>query len=568
MAETLISPGVLQRENDQSFLTKQPIDVGAAIIGPTVKGPVEIPTIVTSYSEYKNKFGSQFTSGSDVYSYFTSLTAYNYFNNGGTSLLVARVVSGSYTSALSTPISASVSASVQPTIVLETISKGTMMNSSGSEDSSGALINGTDNNLRWEILSPDSSSGTFTLLIRRGDDTTNNKIILESYTNLSLDPKAPNFISKIIGDYVENYNSSTNQVEVSGSYPNASSYVRIKAVNNLTPDYFDNNGVFKSQYTASLPLVSSGSFTGATGQLGAGANFYDRINNSNSQGLVAANYTNMISLLSNKNDYKFDILVTPGLTNDFSSARVNEIITYAQERKDFIYIVDLVNFNSTVTSVGSAAMNKNTSYASTYWPWIQIQDPDIGKNIWVPPSTLVLGVYAFNDQVAEPWWAPAGINRGGLDLAIRAEKKLTTNDRDVLYTNKVNPIATFPGTGIVVYGQKTLQTKASALDRVNVRRLLIELKSYIGQIAETLVFDQNTITTRNNFLAKVNPYLENIQQRQGLYAFKVVMDETNNGADVIDRNQLVGQIFLQPTKTAEFILIDFNIQPTGATFPE
>lgn len=566
MSETLISPGYLLRENDQSFLKRQPISVGSAIIGPTVKGPVEIPIIVTSYSEYKNKFGTTFTSGSDVYSYFTSLAAYNFFNAGGTSLLVTRVVSGSYTSALSTAISASVSASVQPAFVLETISKGTMMNSSGSENSSGALINGSDNNIRWEILSPDSASGTFTLLIRRGDDTTNNKIVLESYTNLSLDPKSPKFISKVIGDFEENYNVSSNQIEISGSYPNASSYVRVKTVNNLTPDYFDNDGQFKSQYTASLPLRASGSFTGATGALGAGARFYDRANSSNnSQGLVGANYNNMISLLGNKEAYSFNVLVTPGL---FSTSQINSIITTAEERRDFLYIPDLVEYNSTISSVGGEAMNRNSSYATTYWPWLQIADPDLGKNIWVPASTMILGVYAFNDKVAEPWFAPAGINRGGLDLVLRAEKKLKSTDRDTLYTNKVNPIATFPGIGIVVYGQKTLQTKASALDRVNVRRLLIELKSFIGQVTNTLVFEQNTITTRNNFLSSVNPYLENVQQKQGLYAFKVIMDETLNTADVIDRNQLIGKIFIQPTKTAEIILIDFNITPTGATFEE
>ena len=136
-----------------------------------------------------------------------------------------------------------------------------------------------------------------------------------------------------------------------------------------------------------------------------------------------------------------------------------------------------------------------------------------------------------------------------------------------MYQGRVNPIATFPNTGVVVFGQKTLQKKASALDRVNVRRLLITLKDFISGVADNLVFEQNTIATRNNFLSQVNPYLASVQQRQGLYAFKVVMDESNNTPDVIDRNQLIGQIYIQPTKTAEFIYLDFNILPTGATFP-
>jgi phage tail sheath protein FI len=221
----------------------------------------------------------------------------------------------------------------------------------------------------------------------------------------------------------------------------------------------------------------------------------------------------------------------------------------------------------TVGDATSQAQSRNTSYAAMYWPWIQTMDPDSGKNVWVPASTMIGGVYAYNDTVAEPWFAPAGINRGGLSTVIRAEQKLSQTQRDTLYTGKINPIATFPGQGVVVYGQKTLQTKASALDRVNVRRLLIALKSYISQVAQNLVFEQNTIATRNQFLSQVNPYLESVQQRQGLYAFKVIMDSSNNTPDVIDRNQLIGQIYIQPTKTAEFIYLDFNILPTGATFP-
>jgi phage tail sheath protein FI len=176
-------------------------------------------------------------------------------------------------------------------------------------------------------------------------------------------------------------------------------------------------------------------------------------------------------------------------------------------------------------------------------------------------------VYAFNDNIAEPWFAPAGVNRGRMSTVIRAERSLTQGNRDLLYESNVNSIATFTNTGVTVFGQKTLQKKRSALDRVNVRRLLIELKNYISQVADTLVFEQNTVTTRNNFLSQVNPYLASIQQRQGLTAFKVVMDESNNTPTTIDNNQLIGQIYLQPTKTIEFIILDFNILPTGATFP-
>jgi phage tail sheath protein FI len=226
----------------------------------------------------------------------------------------------------------------------------------------------------------------------------------------------------------------------------------------------------------------------------------------------------------------------------------------------------MVAYGSTVATAVTNAATIDNSYATTYWPWLQISDPETGKNVWVPASTMMPGVYAFNDSVAAEWFAPAGFNRGGLGNVLRVEQKLSQSSRDSLYLGKVNPIATFPGQGIVVFGQKTLQTKASALDRVNVRRLLIALKNYIGGVSNNLVFEQNSIATRNSFLSQVNPYLASVQQRQGLYAYKVVMDESNNTADVIDRNQLVGAIYIQPTKTAEFVVLNFNILPTGASF--
>jgi len=583
MAETLISPGVLARENDQSFITQNPITVGAAIIGPTVKGPVEIPTLVTSYSDYQQKFGTTFTSASQVYTYFTSIAAFNYFNNGGETLLVTRVVSGTFSFAST---SGSASATNGLTIVtsgststvafiLETLSEGTIMNSSSSLDASGSLASGSADNIRWQILNSTISQGTFDLLIRRGDDTTNQPIVLETWTNLSLDPFAPNYVAAVIGDYTLNWNNSTTdaQIQVSGSYPNRSAYVRVKQVVSPTPHYFLNNGSPDPQYTGSLPLNNSGSFASATGALFTSGStaFYNQIvagtNANHIQGIPSASYNGAIALMANSDDYRYNVLLAPGLYNEKQTSQVTTIINNTQNRGDSLFVLDTSVYDRTVSDATSQASSRNTSYAASYWPWVQTMDPDSGQNVWVPASTMIGGVYAYNDTVAEPWFAPAGINRGGLSTVIRAEQKLSQTQRDNLYTGKVNPIATFPGQGVVVYGQKTLQTKASALDRVNVRRLLIALKSYISQVAQNLVFEQNTIATRNQFLSQVNPYLESVQQRQGLYAFKVIMDSSNNTPDVIDRNQLIGQIYIQPTKTAEFIYLDFNILPTGATFP-
>ena len=189
------------------------------------------------------------------------------------------------------------------------------------------------------------------------------------------------------------------------------------------------------------------------------------------------------------------------------------------------------------------------------------------RQVWVPPSVVLPGVISYTDSVAHEWFAPAGLNRGGLDVT-EAKTRLTHAERDDLYENKINPIASFPAQGVVVFGQKTLQSKPSALDRINVRRLLIGLRKFIASTSRYLVFEQNSQALRNRFLNIVNPYLEQVQSNSGLSAFRVVMDDSNNTPDVVDRNQLVGQIFIQPTRTAEFIVLDFVVQPTGATFPE
>jgi phage tail sheath protein FI len=238
------------------------------------------------------------------------------------------------------------------------------------------------------------------------------------------------------------------------------------------------------------------------------------------------------------------------------------------DRADTFFVFDCAGLTANVSTAVSEISTFDNNYAATYYPWVRIVDANVNKPVWVPPTVVIPGVLSFNDRVAAEWYAPAGLNRGGLTSVTDAYSRLTLAERDDLYEGRVNPIATFPGVGVCVWGQKTLQAKPSALDRINVRRLLIAVKKFIASATRYLVFEQNTATTRNRFLNIVNPYLESVQQRQGLYAFRVIMDETNNTPDIIDRNIMYGQIFLQPAKTAEFIIIDFNILPTGASFPE
>jgi len=298
------------------------------------------------------------------------------------------------------------------------------------------------------------------------------------------------------------------------------------------------------------------------------------IDGSNTQGFDCSSatatgavaYTKALNAISNVDEWDINMLVTPGIIRQYHPSVTTKAIDVVEARSDAFYIADFNAVDATIAEATTQSTAVDTNYAASYYPWVKTVDTNTNKLISVPPSVLMPAVFAANDAIGAEWFAPAGLNRGGIVGAVSVLNRLTHSERDTLYENKVNPIASFPGQGIVAFGQKTLQDKASALDRINVRRLLITVKKFVASTSRFLVFEQNTAQTRGRFINTVQPYLEGIQQRQGLYAFKVVMDESNNGPDVVDRNILAGQIFLQPAKTAEFIVIDFNILPTGAAF--
>ena len=279
-------------------------------------------------------------------------------------------------------------------------------------------------------------------------------------------------------------------------------------------------------------------------------------------------YNKAFKLLGNTDYYDMNMLITPGVIDSIHPLVTSAARNLVEERQDAFYIMDSNALTDNIATVVQQVTSIDSNYAATYYPWVRIIDVSKNKPIFVPPSVVLPGVLAFNDAVTAPWYAPAGLTRGGLTTAIGTYQNLTQANRDELYENRVNPIANFPNEGICVWGQKTLQARPSALDRVNVRRLLIAVKKFIASSTKFLVFEQNTSATRTRFLSIANPYLEQVRAQQGLSAFRVVMDESNNTPDVIDRNIMYGQIFLQPTRTAEFIVLDFNIQPTGAAFPE
>ena len=515
---------------------------------------------------------------------------------------------------------------------IETIGAGNTANSKVkigiSNIKAAGSVNGTD-------------YGTFTLVVRGYSDTNKKKNVLETYSNVNLDPNSPNYISRVIGDRKRTINSE-GKISETGDWVNNSKYVRIKNLNESAPvqavpfghaayqlpisasagvgalipavtfvsasstvfggidlDGNTDNSIYIKPIPTGAGVGSNSVFgldasNGGTLLVGdASAQFvvafqegFDGMNPTtpiytgtdiiagNSQGFNLSTslssgsvaYGKHISALSNADEFDINMVVTPGVIRRLHSSVATSVLDMVEQRDDCFYIMDTTAAGDTISQATTQADSVDSNMTATYYPWVKTIDVNTNKLISVPPSVLLPGVFAANDRVAAEWFAPAGLNRGGLVGAVSVINRLTQSEKDTLYEGKVNPIVQFPGQGIVVFGQKTLQDKPSALDRINVRRLLLTVRKYIASTSRYLVFEQNTSETRNRFLNIVNPYLESIQQRQGLYAFRVVMDDSNNTPDVIDRNIMKGSIFLQPTRTAEFIQIDFNILPTGAAF--
>ena len=493
--------------------------------------------------------------------------------------------------------------------------------------------------------------GTFTIVVRDFNDTDKKKNILETFSNVNLDPNSPNYINRVIGDRKRTINSTTGKITETGDWVNYSKYIRLVSSDRPDGTLLDSSKIpvqavpfahaayqlpvralssnLSASYASFIPRVTFTTGSAVTGSTsysgidldnnadnkiymkpipelaGSGSNstfsldticglslstidsstvamrqfivafqegFDGYAPNTNAADIDASTtagklaYGTHIAALSNADEYDINMVVAPHVNRYDHSTVWTSILDMVEQRADAFFIGDAGNAATEIQQTLQQAEAVDSNYAAVYYPWVKTIDVNTNKLITVPPSVLLPGVFAANDRVAAEWFAPAGLNRGGLVGAVSVLDRLTQSEKDTLYEGKVNPIVQFPGQGIVVFGQKTLQDKPSALDRINVRRLLLTVRKYIASTSRYLVFEQNTAETRNRFLNIVNPYLESIQQRQGLYAFRVVMDDTNNTPDVIDRNIMKGAIYLQPTKTAEFIQIDFNILPTGAAF--
>jgi len=275
-------------------------------------------------------------------------------------------------------------------------------------------------------------------------------------------------------------------------------------------------------------------------------------------------YLKGIETFANPEAVDINVFATPGINFfDHSSLTSQAIDMVENDRADSLYIIGAPNDTSADGVVGSLdSVSLDTNYSATYWPWIQVRDTDNATQLYIPPTGEVLKNIALTDNVSYPWFAVAGYQRG-LVNAIKAYKKLTLDERDELYKNRINPIATFSDTGTIIWGNKTLQVRESALDRINVRRLLLRARKLISAVAVRLLFEQNDEQVRQEFLRLVNPILESIKKERGLNEFKV---SVSNDPEDIDANTLRGKIYIKPTRSLEFIDLEFIITPTGASF--
>jgi len=300
-------------------------------------------------------------------------------------------------------------------------------------------------------------------------------------------------------------------------------------------------------------------------------------------------YQRAIDTVADPEFVDMNMLVAPGLTHDSLTTRM---INVCGERGDAMALIDLANvfippheqykstkadrIGTTPTNVVNALKDRriDSSYGATFYPWVQTRDEMTGQLVWIPPTVAMLGVLASSERKSQLWFAPAGFNRGGLSDGaagipiVNVTERLTSKERDTLYEARINPIASFPSTGIVVFGQKTLQERRSALDRINVRRLVIYLKKQISILSSQLLFEQNVQATWDRFTGLISPLLANVKVGAGITDYRLILDESTTTPDLIDQNILYAKILIKPARAIEYIAIDFVIMSTGASFDD
>jgi hypothetical protein len=300
-------------------------------------------------------------------------------------------------------------------------------------------------------------------------------------------------------------------------------------------------------------------------------------------------YQRAIDTVSDPEFINMNLLTVPGLTQE---SLTTHMINVCEDRADAMALIDLPSvympphekrFDTAKERLGTTPLQAaralkdrriDSSYGATFYPWVQTRDETNGQLVWIPPTVAMMGVLASSEKSTQVWFAPAGFNRGGLSdgaagiPVTNVTERLTSKDRDTLYESRINPIASFPSTGIVVFGQKTLQERPSALDRINVRRLVIFLKKNISVLSSQVLFEQNVQATWNRFKSLIEPFLSNVQTEFGITDYRLILDETTTTPDLIDQNVLYAKIMVKPARAIEYIAIDFVVASTGASFDD
>jgi len=611
---TYLSPGIYTREVDFSFYVKQISTSSCGMVGVAERGPINKPVLVTSWEQFINKFGSYLQAG------YLAYAARAFFDNGGSVLYANRIahltdptdrntLTAVKAQAVLKDRRAATASLVTGTIGTDRIAwRAILPGAAGNAVSVELVVSGNDTPLSVEVLgqaitvnlatdgagdpvstadqvvaavigSPDASarvtaetldagivqaaasanlSGGMdamdTLKVRAADEGTWGARLSVQVEDGSLDPTdAFNLVVRHKGEVVEVFKD----LSMDEAAPN-----HVELVVNERSDFItvEDLGTV-SGLPSDRPVIGVFDLSGGDDGL---------------TGLDDADYSGDPS--QHTGFYAFDeidalnLIMVPGVT---TAEVIHAGITYAENRQDLMLLaeapihlepLEAVDFRKGQGMYSHGAFN--SSYAALYYSWIEINDPVTGKRKLVPPSGAVAGCYARSDKKTHVWYAPAGVDRGRVFNALSLGYKTSRGERDVLYPEDVNVIASFPDSGINIWGQKTLQSQPSALDRVNVRRLMMFIEEAIAESSRFVVFEPNNPQTWRALIRLINPFMQDIKDKGGLYDFAVQCDEETNTPAVIDRNELVARVFVKPTKTAEFIELNFVLTATGADFKE
>jgi len=609
-----LSPGVMVRETDFSFYVKQISTSSAAMVGIAERGPINKPVLVTSWEQFINTFGGYIAAG------YLAYAARAFFDNGGAVLWVNRIAH------LDNPTDKSTLTADKSSITLTgrdavsaTLQTGTPGTNAivwtaqapgiaGNAVSIALVAEGNDTPLSVEVINTVvtvhlATDGTGVVTSTTDEVAAAVMGHHSASVLVSAISEDTGVVTAVVADNLAGGTDAGDALEVlainEGVWGDRLS-IEIADGSQDPANTFDLTVRYKGNVVEVFKDLSMDESSAHHVELAVNdkSNWITTNDLSATTGLATDRPATGIYTLSGGDDglvdlsdidymgdpsqhtgfYAFDeidalnILMAPGIT---TAPVISGAIAYAESRMDLIFVADApihlepqeaVDFRKGQGIYSHAAFN--SSYAALYYPWIEITDPMTGKKKLVPPSGAVAGCYARSDQKTQVWYAPAGIDRGRILNALSVAYKTSRGERDVLYPEGVNVIAVFPDTGINIWGQRTLQSQPSAVDRVNVRRLMMFMEEAIAESSRFVVFQPNNPQTWRSLLRLIRPFLQDIKDKGGLYDFAVQCDEETNTPVVIDRNELICRIFVKPTKTAEFIELNFIMTDTGASFSE